>query len=420
MDALLGGTVEGRYTFRNFIGKGAFSVVFRGMDEVKNKPVAIKVENSALANGSKLNHEAGLMLNHLHHIKGIPHLKYHGSHCGSQVAVMTLTGQNLEDLLSLCGGQFTLQTVLSIARQLVTRLRDIHAKGVLHRDIKPDNIAIGSGKRSNRMYLIDFGLSELETVSGKKQPRFIGSIAFSSVAAFEGVKLSYRDDLESLSYLLIYLLKGFLPWTKTENLNMTDIQLSSHTLKRKLPHRILCRELPSVFERILTYSKELKSGEMPNYREIKTWLRDTAHQYKLTLKPRFDWTIRTYQKCDITLGVGTMTAKRKLKSENSSAKLFLSAAMEVPEDSLEAIPLAHMLHIEPHLLPVRTGNSGEDTSATQRSLEQCEESEEFEDGKIPVYSPYNKVFGKERKTLESEKKPSVTKDLRAYLKSVKS
>lgn len=74
--------------------------------------------------------------------------------------VIELLGPSLEDLFTFCGRRFTMKTVLMLADQMLWRLDFIHAKGFIHRDIKPDNFLMGIGRQCNRVFIIDFGLAK--------------------------------------------------------------------------------------------------------------------------------------------------------------------------------------------------------------------------------------------------------------------
>ena len=73
---------------------------------------------------------------------------------------MDLLGNSLEDLFQFCNRRLSLKTVLMLADQMISRIEFIHAKNFLHRDIKPDNFLMGTGRRASQVYIIDFGLAK--------------------------------------------------------------------------------------------------------------------------------------------------------------------------------------------------------------------------------------------------------------------
>ena len=119
----------------------------------------------------------------------------------------------------ISGKRFPLSTVLTIGIQIITRLEQIHRKGFVHRDIKANNFTIGRGDKANIVYIIDFGLAkkykDLKTgqhiaIRGGKS--LVGTARYASIASHDGYEQCRRDDLESLGYLLLYFLRGKLPW----------------------------------------------------------------------------------------------------------------------------------------------------------------------------------------------------------------
>ena len=109
--------------------------------------------------------------------------------------------------------------MLTIGIQIITRLEQIHRKGFVHRDIKANNFTIGRGDKANIVYIIDFGLAkkykDLKTgqhiaIRGGKS--LVGTARYASIASHDGYEQCCRDDLESLGYLLLYFLRGKLPW----------------------------------------------------------------------------------------------------------------------------------------------------------------------------------------------------------------
>ena len=143
-------------------------------------------------------------------------------------------------------------------------IRFVHSKDTLHRDIKPDNFLIGCRNNVKRVYMIDFGLSRRfktskgEHISYKDNKTLTGTARYVSINTHIGIEQSRRDDLESFVYVLIYFLKGSLPW---QNLKATDKKEKyERIMERKLstPVRFLCSGLPVQIQQMLDYIRGLQ------------------------------------------------------------------------------------------------------------------------------------------------------------------
>lgn len=142
----------------------------------------------------------------------VPGMSFH-------VMVMDLLGPSLEDLFQTCKRQLDLKTVLMIGVQLIQRIEKCHESRIIHRDIKPDNFLIG-GTESTRdsVYVIDFGLAKCfqnsngEHIPYKDGKNLTGTARYASINTHKGIEQSRRDDLETIGHVLIYLVKGSLPW----------------------------------------------------------------------------------------------------------------------------------------------------------------------------------------------------------------
>ena len=147
-----------------------------------------------------------------------------------------------------------IDTVCYLAIKMLKIIKTLHRAGLVHRDIKPDNIVLGQNKHSSSFYLIDFGLSKKymtdrgKHVVMKRDQPFIGSPGYASCASHEGVTLSRKDDIESLFYTLVFLIKGDLPWYYIKNPKHTKEQRMEEMKKLKLNCTTskICHRLPSM------------------------------------------------------------------------------------------------------------------------------------------------------------------------------
>jgi serine/threonine protein kinase len=210
--------------------------------------------------------------------------------------VMELLGPSLSDLFQLKEKNFSLETVLLIGYQVLTRIEMVHEKGFLHRDIKPENFVIGLGQKSNMVHIIDFGLSKRykDKTSGQHIPYrenrdLVGTVRYASINAHLGIEQSRRDDIEGIGYILVYLYLGRLPWQGKQDKAKPQV---SKIMEKKLitPPEILCKKMPIEFSYYFHYCRNLKFEDRPDYNMLKKLFMDVLVS-RINLKEEFlfDW-----------------------------------------------------------------------------------------------------------------------------------
>lgn len=115
---------------------------------------------------------------------------------------MDYLGPSLEDMLNECGRKFSLKTTIMIGLQILKLIQYIHSKGVLHRDIKPDNFLIGRGQNRDKIYMIDFGLAKKylnkdnqSHIPYRDNKDLTGTARYASVNTHLGIEQGRRDDI---------------------------------------------------------------------------------------------------------------------------------------------------------------------------------------------------------------------------------
>ncbi|CAA2993384.1 casein kinase 1 3 [Olea europaea subsp. europaea] len=297
--------VGGKFKLGRKVGSGSFGEIFMATHIDTFEIVAVKIENNKTKHPQLL-YEAKLY-NSLQGGSGIPGIKWSGVDGEDNVLVLDLLGPSLEDLFVYCRRKFSLKTVLMLADQMITRIEFVHAKGFLHRDIKPDNFLMGLGRKSNQVYIIDFGLAKRyrDSITNRHIPyrenkNLTGTARYASCNTHLGIEQSRRDDLESLGYVLLYFLRGSLPWQGLKA--ATKKQKYDKICEKKLstPIEMLCKSHPVEFASYFHYCHSLTFDQRPDYGFLKRLFRELFTREGYEFDYIFDWTILKYQQAKIS------------------------------------------------------------------------------------------------------------------------
>ena len=217
----------GSYKILGFLGKGGMGEVYLAEDSVLNRKVALKflsgefIEDSWAKRQLIKEAQAVAMLDHpnICAVYGFEEVDEH-----SFIVMQYIEGRTLAELVR--AKSVTASQIVPIAQQIVSALTEAHARGIIHRDIKPKNIMV---TESGQVKVLDFGLAKTihqkqtfedatESISQlSKTGLLIGTIAYMSPEQLRGERLDYRSDIFSLGTLLYEMACGKNPYAHETN-----------------------------------------------------------------------------------------------------------------------------------------------------------------------------------------------------------
>ncbi|KAH0472512.1 MAG: uncharacterized protein KVP18_004718, partial [Porospora cf. gigantea A] len=136
----------------------------------------------------------------------------------------------------------------------LNRIEYVHQKSFIHRDVKPDNFVIGRGRRVSVIYIIDFGLAKkyrdsrtMMHIPYREGKHLTGTARYASISTHLGIEQSRRDDLEAVAYVLLYFIRGSLPWQGLKAGTKRDKYDKIMEKKMGTPIDVLCKYCPCEF-----------------------------------------------------------------------------------------------------------------------------------------------------------------------------
>jgi len=181
--------------------------------------------------------------------------------------------------------------------QMVTILQYIHDRHIIHRDIKPDNFVMGSKEDNAKLYLLDFGLAKKYRSSRTlaqypyiKKKKLTGTARYASIHALEAYEQSRRDDLESVGYVLMYFLRGNLPWQGLKVRSKDDRYKKILEKKKATTTEELCKDFPQEFFDYVDYTRNLGYEDNPDYDYLREKFLNVLKDLNEEMDYIYDWT----------------------------------------------------------------------------------------------------------------------------------
>jgi serine/threonine protein kinase len=268
------------YKVEKKLGKGGFGQVYVGRRINPSNPhektgpgaveVALKFEHRSSKGCNYGPPYEWQVYNALGGSHGVPRVHYKGRQGDYYIMVMDMLGPSLWDVWNNNSHTMSIEMVACIAIEAISILEKLHSRGYVHGDVKPENFLLGTPGTPDgkKLFLVDLGLAtkwrdSTGHVDYDQRPDvFRGTVRYASVHAHLGRTGSRRDDLESLAYTLIFLLRGRLPWQGYQGENKGFLVCKK---KMATSPETLCCFCPAPFRQFVEYVVNLKFDEEPNY-----------------------------------------------------------------------------------------------------------------------------------------------------------
>lgn len=268
-DRLVGTVLDGRYAVKEVIGTGGMSVVYKAEDTQEGRLVALKVLKEEFVREPKsrrrfLNESRAIaMLSH-ENIVDVLDVNFEGD---VQYIVMEyLEGPTLKEYM-VEHGALDVYDALHIVEQILSALKHAHERGVVHRDIKPQNIILVDGNETVKV--MDFGIAHVQnystiTISDKA----IGTVHYISPEQAKGRPADERSDIYSTGVILYEMLTGKLPFDADSAVSVALMQVQ----QKAVPPSQIVPDIPPAVEHIVM--KAMRKNVEARYQNAGEMLED--------------------------------------------------------------------------------------------------------------------------------------------------
>jgi serine/threonine protein kinase len=283
-DPYVGNVIRGRYQVLSKLGEGGMGTVYLAEQVSVGRKVAIKFLLGNYASDdafiSRFRREARLAAS-LNHRNIVILYDFDQANDGTLFIVMEyLSGEKLSDVIRR-DGPLEITRAARLGLQIADGLEAAHRSGVIHRDIKPDNIMVAGADSSEEIKLMDFGIARLRDPGNASQITraglIVGTPAYMAPEQVDGGEVSDKTDIYALGVVLYEMLSGSVPFTAAT----PGAVLIKQMQEMPVPLRKLRRELPAAVERAVMQALEKEPQKrQSNMGEVVEQLRKAEEQLR--------------------------------------------------------------------------------------------------------------------------------------------
>lgn len=263
---LIGKVIDDRYEVLGVKGIGGMAVVLKAKDKLKNRTVAIKMLNEKHAGDSAsvrrfVNESRAVALLSNDHIVDIYDVAFTGKN--KYLVMEYIDGITLREYMKR-NAPLGLEKSLDFTIQILSALQHAHEKGVVHRDIKPQNIMV---QANGKLKVTDFGIAQVSDTKGSNSGVAMGTVYYISPEQASGKTTTFSSDIYSVGVMLYEMATGKLPFEGDTPLSIAMMQVNTKpTRPRKIDPKI-----PQGLEQIIM--RAMNKAPEERFRSAKSMLR---------------------------------------------------------------------------------------------------------------------------------------------------
>ena len=278
MEKYVGRTLDDRYELLEIIGSGGMAVVYRAMDHLLKRMVAVKIlredlfANEEIRSRFQTESRAVAMLSHPNIVAVYDVSR---SQDTEYIVMELLDGETLKQDLRQRGALIW-EEALDFSEQIASALSHAHSKGLVHRDIKPQNLIL---LPDGTIKVADFGIAVLKSEDHDESGVAIGSVHYISPEQARGLVVDERSDIYSLGVVMYEMLSGELPFDNEDEMKIPLMHLS--TIPKPLSE--YGRDIPEEMARITM--KSMEPDREKRYQTAEELLEDLENFRESTQQP---------------------------------------------------------------------------------------------------------------------------------------